>query len=243
VLFGLSAETGTDVHTITHTIDVISDEVGPGRTINVTGNITVEPAADVESVKVFLDGNELATATLDGEQYSAAVTLPTDLSEGRHTITVNVTLDSGESAERSITIDYETEGEEDDDEDDGMGAGVIIGVVLVVAVLLVLVLLKLGMVPLEGMGKKAVGSNASEDEVKAPALTPEEPTKESPRYLSETQEADENEVEAGKTKEGVSEETGVEGKETAEEAVDEGSDDTGEQSEEKKEEEKGSDIT
>ena len=93
------------------------------------------------------------------------------------------------------------------------------------------------------MGKKAVGSNASEDEVKAPALTPEEPTKESPRYLSETQEADENEVEAGKTKEGVSEETGVEGKETAEEAVDEGSDDTGEQSEEKKEEEKGSDIT
>jgi len=249
ILLGLAAEeegTGPVEHTITMSDPTITGTIEPGKEIMVSSTVTVEPVAAVESVKVFLDGTEMATATPNGQQYEATITLPEDLAEGDHTITVNATLETGEFKERSAIINYKKTptGEEDDDDDDeeGTGVGVIIAV-LVVVVLLVLVLLKMGMIPVEGMGKKAVGSNASEDEVKAPALTPEEPTKESPRYLSETQEADENEVEAGKTKEGVSEETGVEGKETAEEAVDEGSDDTGEQSEEKKEEEKGSDIT
>jgi len=147
----LTAETGTDVHTITHTIDTISDELRPGMRVNITGTITVEPAENVKSVKILLDGTELATATFDGQGYTGAITLPADLLEGKHTITVNVTLDTGESAEKSTTITYKKVGEEEDDDDDeGMGAGAIIAVVLVVVVLLAVVLLKMGMIPLEG---------------------------------------------------------------------------------------------
>ncbi|MCK4614812.1 MAG: right-handed parallel beta-helix repeat-containing protein, partial [Thermoplasmata archaeon] len=91
------------------TIEEIEEEIKPGNEINVTGMVTVEPDGEVQEIMVWLDGTEVATATLDGGSYSAAFSLPQGLSEGNHTITVNVTLETGESAEKSTEINYTKE--------------------------------------------------------------------------------------------------------------------------------------
>jgi len=129
-------------HTITITIDTIGEEIEPGESITVSGTIGVDPEAAIQEVRILFNGTEIAMATVNGSRYSSLLTLPSNLSEGNHTITVNVTLETGESAGKSVTIDYEEEEEEDE-----VSIGLIIGVVVVLVVAIIAVLVNMGFIP------------------------------------------------------------------------------------------------
>ncbi|MCK4614868.1 MAG: right-handed parallel beta-helix repeat-containing protein, partial [Thermoplasmata archaeon] len=133
-------------HTITITIDEITEKIKPGNEITVSGTITVVPEAEIQIIKILLDGTEAATATLDGSRYSGTLTLPEDLTEGKHTITVNATIITGESDEASTEINYKVSG----DGDEGIGAAAIAGVVVVLIVVILIVLIMMGVISLGG---------------------------------------------------------------------------------------------
>ncbi|MCK4614968.1 MAG: hypothetical protein KAU14_09205, partial [Thermoplasmata archaeon] len=82
-------------------------------------------------------------------RFSCKITLPTDLTEGNHTITVNVTLQTGESTEESTTINFEKETVEpvDEEEDEGISTILLVGVGVILLVVLLVVLVKLGVLP------------------------------------------------------------------------------------------------
>ncbi len=161
LLVGLAAEPGAD-HEITVSVGEIAGSIEPGESINVTGTVTVDPVAPVKTVKLLLDGEELATGTLANGNYWVEAALPEDLTKGEHTIKVVVTLENGESQETSETIRY---GEEDDD-DDGSGLMILLIVVFMVVVLGLLV--QQGVLP--GMGGKP-GPEKKAEETRKPVPT------------------------------------------------------------------------
>jgi len=129
------------VHTITITIDEMADKVAPGAALTVSGIVVIEPAAGIRSIRVFLDGVEVATAARQGIIYSGSFTLPEGLAEGNHTITVNVTLPSGESAAEEKKFRYEPADDGKKKEDDGDGGG---GTWVILGLMIVFVLIALG---------------------------------------------------------------------------------------------------
>ncbi|MCK4613871.1 MAG: hypothetical protein KAU14_03635, partial [Thermoplasmata archaeon] len=139
-------------HTITITIDKISEKIEPGKEITVSGTIDVEPSAAIRDVRIFLDTTMISTAELEGNRFSCKITLPADLTEGNHTITVNVTLQTAESTEKSTTINYEKETIEPqgEDEDEGISTILLVGVGIILLVVLLGVLVKLGVLPSGG---------------------------------------------------------------------------------------------
>jgi len=100
------------VHIISIFIDPISSDITPGAPLTISGNISVDPVdaeGAVREGRIFLDGVQVGNATVDGPEFIAIIGLPTDLDNGNHTITVNVTLHSNESAEEETSILYEKE--------------------------------------------------------------------------------------------------------------------------------------
>jgi len=67
--------------------------------------------------------------------------LPEDLSEGNHTITVNASLETGESAEKEATV--KSENESDDDDENKIEPSIIMSAVLVVVLIVVVMMLSL----------------------------------------------------------------------------------------------------
>jgi len=87
---------------ITIVPDPIVGDIEQGVTITISGNVTIELEGTIQSVRMFLDGSCVQDAILDNWTYRAFILLPPGLTEGNHTITVNVTLATGESAEKSL---------------------------------------------------------------------------------------------------------------------------------------------
>jgi len=114
---------GSGGRTVTITIYNIPEKIEPEREITVSGTIIVEPDGTVKAVKVLLDGTEVAVAVMDGGQYTAIIKLPWDLTEGKHTIKVTVELETAETAEKSVEIEYKKTDEADDDDDSPIMAG------------------------------------------------------------------------------------------------------------------------
>jgi len=91
------------------TIDPFQQRVEPGTIVNITGNITIEPTGDIQKATIYLDGEEIGPLSFQGNGFSVDLPLPENLSEGNHTVRVNVTLETGETASENITILYERE--------------------------------------------------------------------------------------------------------------------------------------
>jgi len=154
LLLGLTTE-GRDVEPVEHSIAIsineVTEDIEPGQNITISGTVTVEPAANIESVRILLDGTEQKTITLANGQFSTSLLLPGDLGEGDHIITVNVTLETGEFAEKTSTISYtEPSGgdDDDDDEDDKSGGMLVVVGILVVAIVVVALMAFTGILPM-----------------------------------------------------------------------------------------------
>ncbi len=147
------------VHTISITVEDPIGTIEPGSGITLDGIVTIEPLASIKTIGLSLDGaplqmEETITDREDGFRLSLTFTLPSDLSEGAHTLTVNITLETGESGERSRDFIYSiTSEEEDEEEDEGMGIGVIVILVVIMIVILLVLLMKMGLIPLGDTGK------------------------------------------------------------------------------------------
>ena len=151
--------------TITITIDEITETIKPGGDITVSGSVTVEPAAPIESVDILLDDVIIDTAEMDGGRYSVTITLPKDLSKDKHTITVELTLENGESDEESIEIINKKEPETGGGEEGKINIGIIILVVALLGGAVFAVLVKMELIPLgEMMGKLKGGEDESEED-------------------------------------------------------------------------------
>jgi hypothetical protein len=153
LLVGLSAESGAD-HEINVTVDEVFGVFEPAGTINITGKITVEPTAQVESVKLFMEGQEIATGTLSGDGYWVKYTLPNDLTEGEYTLSVNVTLENGESGGKTGVFRYQETAEEEE-EDDNLNAWALVLILIILVVIILGVLVQQGIIlPQEEAGEK-----------------------------------------------------------------------------------------
>jgi len=99
-------------HSITIIIDEITDQIEPDLDISISGNVTIEPDEDIQHIKVFLDSVYKQDADIvNNSDFATRLTLPSDLTEGDHIITINVTLVSGESKTKDVTVNYETDEE------------------------------------------------------------------------------------------------------------------------------------
>ncbi|MCK4614870.1 MAG: hypothetical protein KAU14_08705, partial [Thermoplasmata archaeon] len=141
-------------HFITVKIDEVNGTIEPGKEITISGTITMDEDAELRHVRFFLDGTEMIIATITGNKFSGKLSLPTDLTEGDHTITANGTLVTDESYEDTRTVTYTKEsGVDNDDDDDGGGIGsaaTIAGVVVVLIVVILIVLIMMGVISLGG---------------------------------------------------------------------------------------------
>lgn len=89
----------------------------PGNIVlPLSGNITIIPNGTVHRISIFLDGTFLENISLGDQtndtghlQFSQNLTLPGNLTEGNHTLTVNVTLETGEADEVTVNFTFEPE--------------------------------------------------------------------------------------------------------------------------------------
>jgi len=146
-------------HTITITIDPIKQQIQPGGHITISGLINVVPLSPVQSISLLLDGGVVGPLQLENANFSQNITLPEPLVKGNHTVTVQVLLESGESAQKSVQFIYDPG---DGKPKNGDGGGSSLGFIIVLLVLLVLcavaaLLFKMGLIP--PGGKKDPGKD------------------------------------------------------------------------------------
>ncbi len=98
---------GPGDYTVTVTIDEPTEDIEPDAEITVKGAITVDPAATVTGVKIYLNEAYVKdAASFSNTDYTGTLKLAADLDKGDHTVMVEVQTEPGAKGYQNRTISY-----------------------------------------------------------------------------------------------------------------------------------------
>ncbi len=182
-------------HEITIVINEISEMIGPGEDITISGTVTVSPDMPVDDIRVLLDNSFLDTAELEEGRFSIEITLPSDLEKGTHEISVEVTLDTGEDETQDLEFENKKAPSTGGGSDDGNGGLLILVLFLLLgaAVSAVIMLGRMGVSPFDELLEKTLPM-LLEDKSSEEKSEEEEEEESEEEEAGEDKESDEEEV-------------------------------------------------